>query len=457
MIATLWEIGRKHIYQIAVPGGLFGWLLSVPLFGPVLAAEFGASAPQISMYFLYAHALTLLTLAVIQSKIYFPRRMGLVGVALLLVLSPAAWLLHRHLPEALPLLGILFGTLAALILACWWQWFLETVGAGERGRVLALAMLLSNLVLWLTGIVAEWHGTIAHLAALVALLLPLAAFGLAGNEPRRETGPVASEHKMYQPQRIFLFLGVFLFVTFTIGGVMYNFIHPRLEIAGTIDSYLRVLSYIIVVPFAGIIADRWGRRSLSFFAITGLGLGYISFAVLTGIARTISTQVFLEGGFAFLDLFAWVVLADLSAILGMWAAFTGLGLMVAAIISGVWLTMGTASWLDESTLAVFLPLTFLFIAVTVLWGLRETLPPPTETPEGTAGQTPSATFPLDLAGEALTPRELEIVDLLRAGKTTGEMTTELHISTNTLKTHLRHIYRKKGVANRKELLRKMRS
>ena len=53
----------------------------------------------------------------------------------------------------------------------------------------------------------------------------------------------------------------------------------------------------------------------------------------------------------------------------------------------------------------------------------------------------------------LTAREREVVDLLLRGYTQKLVTDELEISPNTLKTHLRHIYRKSGIHSRTELIR----
>jgi len=51
----------------------------------------------------------------------------------------------------------------------------------------------------------------------------------------------------------------------------------------------------------------------------------------------------------------------------------------------------------------------------------------------------------------LTERELEIYNLLMIGKKNHEIAEELFISDNTLKTHLRNIYKKLNVAGKKEL------
>jgi len=52
----------------------------------------------------------------------------------------------------------------------------------------------------------------------------------------------------------------------------------------------------------------------------------------------------------------------------------------------------------------------------------------------------------------LTKREVEILFLIAQKKSNGQIVSQLFISQNTLKTHLRHIYTKASVHNRSELL-----
>lgn len=54
--------------------------------------------------------------------------------------------------------------------------------------------------------------------------------------------------------------------------------------------------------------------------------------------------------------------------------------------------------------------------------------------------------------EDLTDRELEVASLAAQGLTVSESAEALAISENTVKTHLKDIYRKSGVRNRAELV-----
>jgi NarL family two-component system response regulator LiaR len=53
--------------------------------------------------------------------------------------------------------------------------------------------------------------------------------------------------------------------------------------------------------------------------------------------------------------------------------------------------------------------------------------------------------------ELLTPREADVLELLRAGRSNGEIAQALHVSIETVRTHARRIYRKLGVKTRREL------
>jgi NarL family two-component system response regulator LiaR len=53
--------------------------------------------------------------------------------------------------------------------------------------------------------------------------------------------------------------------------------------------------------------------------------------------------------------------------------------------------------------------------------------------------------------DILTPREAEILELLQRGRSNAEVANELSLGVETVRTHVRNILRKLGVASRKEL------
>lgn len=63
--------------------------------------------------------------------------------------------------------------------------------------------------------------------------------------------------------------------------------------------------------------------------------------------------------------------------------------------------------------------------------------------------TPGGVAPV--GPELLTPREADVLDHLRQGRSNAEIALALHVSIETVRTHRRNIYRKLGVRTRREL------
>jgi len=80
---------------------------------------------------------------------------------------------------------------------------------------------------------------------------------------------------------------------------------------------------------------------------------------------------------------------------------------------------------------------------------REQVPPPAK------AQTQDQAAPV-LVVEPLTERELEVLTHVSGMLNTAEVAGEMYISVNTVKTHLRNIYRKLAAAHRNEAVRRAR-
>jgi LuxR family maltose regulon positive regulatory protein len=65
-----------------------------------------------------------------------------------------------------------------------------------------------------------------------------------------------------------------------------------------------------------------------------------------------------------------------------------------------------------------------------------------------AGSSFPTTLPDSLLFEPLSVQEQRVLRLLAAGYTNKEIASELIVSVNTVKDHVKHLYRKLGVNNR---------
>lgn len=76
-------------------------------------------------------------------------------------------------------------------------------------------------------------------------------------------------------------------------------------------------------------------------------------------------------------------------------------------------------------------------------------------PEVTAPVLRALAYQSEMANrQLLSDRELEVLECLADGKTTGQIAAKLYISDNTVKTHVRHILEKLEASNRTEAVSK---
>jgi DNA-binding CsgD family transcriptional regulator len=124
-----------------------------------------------------------------------------------------------------------------------------------------------------------------------------------------------------------------------------------------------------------------------------------------------------------------------------------LGINILAILVGVLLGERIDQLAEGSEiLTVSLAGIFSFLSLVFIIRLRETQQP---VPPAVTNMTPNSLEAI-VQKFGLTPREADVVEILITGASTQEIRDKLVIAPDTLKRHLRNIYRKTGVRNRLE-------
>ena len=132
---------------------------------------------------------------------------------------------------------------------------------------------------------------------------------------------------------------------------------------------------------------------------------------------------------------------------GMWKRVLGYGLLLAA---------GTLAlaWLDylrlarTASLEIYLSIIAVgFLVLGVVVGRRLFSPPPAKPFDGN---------PQAAAALGLSERELEVLAELAAGHANKQIAARLHVSPNTVKTHVARLFEKLEASRRTEAIRKAR-
>jgi len=340
-------------------------------------------------------------------------------------------------------LGIFMFTIGR-ITVFWSKSFLENVPPHSRGLVIGTSLFIAYGLLYsCNATVPSLPPFLVTVIAGLLLFISIRFYYSFSNKLSGSIKEIPCSTALPAPLKIyFLFLCVYITAGFT-----YVEVYPHFS-NYIVERYYNVLPFVFSAFIAGIIADNKGRKYLLYIGIALLGLSFTLYSFPRNILIYFITQSLLQSGWAFLDVFIWVIAADVAVQKNNFYYFTyGIASMVGGVSIGAFLSLVLRQYNNFQSITIsiiaYLPL---FIAVALLGFIPETLK------KGPDLSEPIQFEELDVPIiKELTPREKEITVLLYRKLSNKNICELLCISNNTLKTHLRNIYRKTGVSNRKEL------
>ena len=384
--------------------------------------------------------------------------LGIAGGALLLATLAAVFALPGLAPKIPAVRShyrwIVIGSVPWMLTALTVSLMLSSTAAWACVMTSALAPLIYLWLAHLTTPIADrrrsffyaWSGMTIVAAGLMILvhlvpngrlvfewsLLPLALFGFVLPAPstfKRSLIPVRPNRVGGAAIGLFFVLGLGASEAARLASLS-----PRLPWAATVFLGVTSLLVLVALPFA----FKRSRHVLAYVSAVFLAVALLGF-VEPGTGDVVV-------GLEFLMLIAANLLSlwwSVSLISTLRRAPQELALAIAvttaAFAAGWWLPVMTgqhSSWLIAVLVVV--------IATPFLMG-------------GTRSEAPASSGyrgnPEELFNRAkLTPQERRIVQLLLQGKSNQAIIQELYVSINTLKTHLKNIYRKTETSNRRELI-----
>lgn len=333
------------------------------------------------------------------------------------------------------------------------------------GVSLGLNVLLRLPVEYAASFGGDVDMSIPYMACGSAALLLFFAAGTLWGFSFGDTPPAPPGDAAQNPPaaRGVLVLGVLCSVMFYFLFGIYDHAMGRSG-AGSIPGYMFLIRVVQVVcpVLAGLLCWRFGRYATVLVSIVLQGLG--SLALLFGFSGPFGLvfSLFSAASHTFFSVPTRVLFADLShsakragfvASLGFTSYYFWqlLGVPVSLLIGRA----GT-----EFDMLLFMVLFLVAVVCFILfYGKIQALSLRAESgalpaPPPSAGPAPPAGGP-NLSAFGLTPREKELIPYLLGPLTSEEIAAQLHISPNTLKTHVRNILGKTGTASRRQLQKQM--
>ncbi len=478
---------KKYKINITAMAAFVAWLWFFPLFGIAQTAleDGDGKMTFFNLIFLGSTVLGYVTF------LHLKERLSALGI-LIAVAAPATalstWLvafLAWQLPADIisswgysslamyVLLPVFMGFSGAIYFA-FWGTTIYYILSNERGRYMA-AMVAVATILY-TALVAVFYaapllalflsGLVLLFPSLTTKTVTAASFvegsQKAGAPPTFTPVKTDASRNYINPWKAFWFpfsLTIFCFyiLAWETHGIVFSVIKEESTLLPILGQAIYALTFVV----AGYYLDREKEiEKMAIFGLIVLGCSFLLLPVALPAGALWPLYYFLEVSYGFIDLFMWVCLAYFCQLLGGDPkTYYGRGLLlnILFIMVGVILMpLLTINFEGEGYLILSITAgIILFIGILPALSLRKLR----LADHATIGLSDIIDQEMgklkvhhDLQLDNFTQKEKEILFLMLAGQKNPVIAEQLVISKNTLKTHIRNIYRKAEVKNRSELL-----
>ncbi len=444
-----------------------GWIMSLPYEGPVLyglADQLGFNGTMMNNATVAAHFSGILLAAFFVKNSVMAKQIMLyssltcfIGSFALIFASPNIW----HL------LIVPISFIAGTYVTSWAFFYKLCSIPKDRGKVSADVLILANIVLTIAAFLSMKVSGYWGFFFILSMLLLSFYFTL-----RLETGPKASmdsstsvrtsislQRSLYHPMLVFYF---FIFLITLTSGTMFSVVYPYFGEFETLSSVYTNIPYMLGLLIMRLFTTRENKAYTLYMGMFFLGISYIGFFLLPKTVISffliMTPLLFAYGVF---DFFWWRIMGDLFEYTRNPSKVLGLGL--GTNVFGVWCggligqTIMHKSQGDHLLVSAF-SIGILFVVLLLLPILNHQMSKLLSNHaffrffSSLSMPKQDSVFESYTLTSELSEREKEIVTFVLKGCTYKQISTELFISENTVKTHIKNIYRKLEINSKYQLI-----
>lgn len=460
------KLSQKSIATITF-ALFFGWVMAFPYEGPVLYAfanQNEISGTILNSLTIFFHFIGLIISGFITDSIIKAKN-NMRNVLLICIVST---IIYPFIPSFYQYVILPASSFFAGIFVGSFGFFYEGhVDKKDRLKFAADLLIYSNIFLIVISVLTiHISPYIGWMSVLILLLLSLffnKKLDCIESYKINNTIDIEANKKNNVLKRAILVLFIFVFVITINSGLMFQVIYPAYSNYDNISSLYTNIPYIVILYILKKLPFKMDKSFFLYIGIALLGFAYVIFMTLEinilSYFLVITTMLSCCGIF---DLFWWSTFGEIfnyvnnpSKIFGGGLSMNVLGVWVGGLLGNLILKFTNNAIFMSSIVA----LVILLIVVMIIPILNKTL----------INLLREHTFLLvfykeidknenDMNLDAsllveLTDREKEVVFYLIKGFTYKKIAQKLYISENTLKTHVKNIYRKAGVKSKVELIK----
>jgi len=299
-----------------------------------------------------------------------------------------------------------------------------------------IKMVISNISLY-----------ISIQAGIAVILFVLGAASFLSlkllNVENKKSFPTAFDKKKGMKALLVLFL--FVMIVAIDFGIMTQIVNPKYNSFDWLTSWYWLLPYVAAAYIMIRIRKAENRSNVLYIAVGMIGFGFLLFLILDqSITSYLIVNTVMMAAWAIYDVFWWSSLAGMLEMTKNPATIFSVGF--SAIMIGVLLGKVVA----ENSLLIS-DFTLYVVTMAVLCSTLVILPVLHRFLSSMIKKNAELQVNFPNNTDLLTDRERQIVALALKGRTYKLIAAELHLSENTVKTHIKNIYSKLGVKTKAEL------
>jgi DNA-binding CsgD family transcriptional regulator len=433
LLEAYWKSIQKYRNIILIFGVAYSCVIGFSLFGPLVKVYDARQIFSVSVTSLVAFIVSfIMPRNLLRFKWPMP-----IGIAMAAILGVAGYYISSPL---LCLLAVgIYAFVVATICRSWTFFVYREIPGTLTGAVMSGAFFIAFSILYCLNI--SYMILTPLTAFAIAILLLLAAYLMA----KRTFSEIA-----VQPPGLkqIWHQGLFLFIVYICGGISYAGIYPFLDAYQHIDRFYNVLPLVVCLPLAGYLTIRFQKAHVFVIGVSLLGIAFSFFALGISLTKYFFIQTFLQMGWAFLNVFGFTFAWDESKRLQIPGAF---GTQIIFILMGVMTGAVLAQWFNAQgfAIAVYAVTTLVPLFVCLGYFIMMTVKPRVEE------EMTLAVFSKLPILDMLTDREKEVAYYYFFDESAPSIADRLHISLNTVKTHLKKVYLKLEVSSKDEFKEKI--
>ncbi len=452
---------KPRILSVLAFSFLFAYLLSFVFEGQVLyrlADYFKISATSSMFAAIFAHFIGLFCCGFFVKTMKRAQKTMLHGIEISFVCT-IPFFFQTSFWWTVSLLGCAFFSGCAV--AAWGYFLKSCTPKNERIRTCADVLIYSNILMTVINL------TSIHLSPFIGLFLSMLALLLARyftglltiiEDHEMEGGRAKDSHSLKEPM---LYLSLFVIILTINSGFMYQVFNPAFEHLTWLTSWYWAVPYIVALI---IMRKQPFETNRAHFLYIGMIMIMASFIAFTFLDRSAVSYFVIDtlmlSACGIFDLFWWSIIGELLELSDYPAKVFGIGLSanVLGVLFGDILGFIIYSSKLPSTNVTLIALVVICVTLIILPTLNRRL---VVILKNHAYLTSYYTVEEKQSKQSidnliilnpLTKREHEVLDMILKGKTNKHIATELFISENTVKTHVKNILSKYQVSSRAELI-----